>query len=238
MLEKINQTATAYIKKIVLRDLPINPDVSIEAQLQAIQHTVAASYLSDAMGQNICHNCISELQNMALELRKQIEEALLPCLTSRICVVIGLFQGKDPVIYNTLSQKLWTGTIWISYKMDLGGKLLLSFNSPYLKEIISGKKYEDEEEYHVNKADIQKWKAAYAEHGIKGLTTKNGTYTGDFKVAVVEYMHNTGTSMRQTAALFNIPTLKSVSDWERIYYKEGKEALYEERRGRASKMGI
>lgn len=144
LLEKINQTATAYIKKIVLRDLPINPDVSIEAQLQTIKHTIAASYLPDAMGQNICHVNMSELQNMALELRKQIEDALLPYLTSRICVVIDLFEDKDPVIYNTLSQKLWTGSMWISYKMDLGGKFLLYFNSPYLKEIISGNKYEGE----------------------------------------------------------------------------------------------
>lgn len=73
---------------------------------------------------------------------------------------------------------------------------------------------------------------------IEGLTAKNGTYTGDFKVAVVEYMHNTRTSMRQTAAHFNIPIFKSVSGWERSYYEEGKEALYEERRGRASKMGM
>jgi transposase len=50
-------------------------------------------------------------------------------------------------------------------------------------------------------------------------------------------MHTTGASIRQTAAHFNIPSTKSVSDWERIYYEEGKEALYEERRGRASKMG-
>ena len=92
------------------------------------------------------------------------------------------------------------------------------------------------EQYHVNKCDIQKWKAAYAEHGVDGLCKTHGTYTGDFKVAVVEYMHTTGASMRKTAAHFNIPSLKSVSDWERIYYEEGKEALFEERRGRARKM--
>ncbi len=34
-------------------------------------------------------------------------------------------------------------------------------------------------EYHVNKSDIIKWKAAYEEHGLDGLTTKNGTYSGD-----------------------------------------------------------
>ena len=93
------------------------------------------------------------------------------------------------------------------------------------------------EQYHVNKCDIQKWKAAYAEHGEDDLYKTHGTYTGDFKVAVVEYMHTTGASMRQTAAHFNIPSLKSVSDWERIYYEEGKETLFEERRGRARKMG-
>ena len=31
--------------------------------------------------------------------------------------------------------------------------------------------------------------------------------------------------------------MRTVSQWERIYYADGKEALYEERRGRASKMG-
>ncbi len=50
-------------------------------------------------------------------------------------------------------------------------------------------------------------------------------------------MHNTGASLRQTAAHFNIPSKESVSKWERIYYEEGKDALYEERRGKTSKMG-
>lgn len=93
------------------------------------------------------------------------------------------------------------------------------------------------EQYHVNKGDILKWRNAYVEHGIEGLCTTHGTYTGDFKVAVVEYMHNTGASIRQTAAHFNIPSHSTISNWERIYYESGKDALYEERRGRASKMG-
>lgn len=72
---------------------------------------------------------------------------------------------------------------------------------------------------------------------MSGLCTTSGTYSGDFKIAVVEYMHNTGASLRQTAAHFNIPSKESVAKWERIYYEEGKDALYEERRGRAPKMG-
>ena len=50
-------------------------------------------------------------------------------------------------------------------------------------------------------------------------------------------MHDTGTFLRKTTAHFNIPCRDSISRWERIYYEEGKDTLYEERRGRASKMG-
>lgn len=79
-------------------------------------------------------------------------------------------------------------------------------------------------EYHISsKACIQKWLALYREHGVSGLCTTSGTYSGDFKIAVVEYMHNTGASLRQTAAHFNIPSKESVAKWERIYYEEGKD---------------
>lgn len=93
-----------------------------------------------------------------------------------------------------------------------------------------------EKKYHINHADIQKWKDVYIEHGEDGLTTTNGTYSGDFKVSVVEYMKNTGASQRKTAAHFNIPSYTSVGQWERIYNEKGKEALYLESRGRESKM--
>ena len=91
--------------------------------------------------------------------------------------------------------------------------------------------------YHVHKSDIAKWNAAYLEHGIEGLCTMHRAYTGEFKVAVVEYMHSTGSSVRNTATHFNIPSHSTVMTWERIYYELGKEALYEEQRGRKSKMG-
>jgi len=93
-------------------------------------------------------------------------------------------------------------------------------------------------EYHIgSKADIRKWISQYQEHGVAGLSTTHGTYTGDFKVSVVEYMHHTGASIRSTAAHFNIPSPQTVNNWEHIYYEQGKDALYEEQRGRASKMG-
>lgn len=91
-------------------------------------------------------------------------------------------------------------------------------------------------EYHVDKADIQKWRDSYLCNGFKGLACTNGTYSGDFKVAAVEYIKTTGSSLRQTMAHFDIKSLATLKLWERIYYEEGPEALFEERRGRPTKL--
>lgn len=91
-------------------------------------------------------------------------------------------------------------------------------------------------EYKVCKGDIQKWRDAYLEHGFFGLSTVHGTYTGAFKVSVVEYMHNTGASIRKTAAHFNIPSPSTVTSWKRIYDEHGKTALYKEQRNRTKNM--
>lgn len=78
-------------------------------------------------------------------------------------------------------------------------------------------------EYHIgSRADIRKWIAQYKEHGTAGLSTTHGTYTGKFKVSVVEYMYTTGASIRATAAHFNIPSPQTVNSWERIYSDQGK----------------
>lgn len=88
----------------------------------------------------------------------------------------------------------------------------------------------------ASSSDVKKWIAAYNEHGEAGLCTTRGTYDGQFKINVVEYMHSTGSSARQTAAHFNIPAFNTVCHWERIYLEEGRDALLLERRGRANSM--
>ena len=68
------------------------------------------------------------------------------------------------------------------------------------------------------------------------LKHKVSSYSGDFKVYVVEYMHNNHLSLAETAFQFRLANHNIVGKWERIYYEEGPQALYEERRGRSSKM--
>ena len=86
--------------------------------------------------------------------------------------------------------------------------------------------------YGVNHKDIKRWVRLYQLHGAEGLCKTSGTYSGDFKIHVIEYMHANELSLTEAANLFCIPSHTTVAKWERIYYEEGLEALLEERRGR------
>jgi transposase len=86
------------------------------------------------------------------------------------------------------------------------------------------------------KAVIQRWVARYEEYGVDGLSMKSGAYSGDFKVHVVEYMHENNMSIFRAAVHFGIPGDATVGRWERMYWEEGPQALYKDDRGRKHKM--
>ena len=88
----------------------------------------------------------------------------------------------------------------------------------------------------TNIAPVQRWVARYRQFGPEGLLLKHGTYDGAFKVSVVEYMHENHLSLFQTAVKFGIPQDHTVGKWERIYYEKGPQGLYQDNRGRKSKM--
>ena len=86
-------------------------------------------------------------------------------------------------------------------------------------------------------ATVQKWVRKYDANGVKGLIKNIKTsYSGEFKQYVVEYMHNNHLSCLETAIQFNLTGAELIGKWERIYYEEGPQSLYEERRGRSKNM--
>ena len=88
----------------------------------------------------------------------------------------------------------------------------------------------------TNIAPVQRWVARYRQFGPEGLLLKHRTYDGAFKVSVVEYMHENHLSLFQTAVKFGIPQDHTVGKWERIYYEEGPQGLFQDNRGRKPKM--
>ena len=88
----------------------------------------------------------------------------------------------------------------------------------------------------VAHSQVERWVARYKQFGPEGLLLKHGSYDGAFKVSVIEYMHANHLSLCQTAVKFGIPTDATVGKWERIYYEEGPQGLYKDKRGRPRKM--
>lgn len=83
---------------------------------------------------------------------------------------------------------------------------------------------------------VRRWLMRYQKFGTAGLMLKNGSYDGDFKLSVIEYMHANNLSIRKAAVEFAIPSDVTLGKWERIYYEEGPLGLYRDNRGRKSKM--
>ena len=83
---------------------------------------------------------------------------------------------------------------------------------------------------------VLKWVRKYKEHGAVGLIKNTKKYDGKFKQNVIEYMHSNHLSLTETAIKFNIGNHNVVGKWERIYYEEGPQGLYIERRGRSKNM--
>lgn len=90
--------------------------------------------------------------------------------------------------------------------------------------------------HEVSRSPLRRWINLFKAGGEQQLISVRRTYDGNFKIHVVEYMHQNYLSLNQAAANFGIQSPPTVAKWERIYYEEGKEALFEERRGRSNKL--
>lgn len=96
-----------------------------------------------------------------------------------------------------------------------------------------------EKQFRINHEQIRKWIKKYQEHGVSGLLKNpKSSYSGEFKQTVVEYMHENHLSFSETAIHFNLAGSDRVAKWERIYYEEGPQRLFEERRGINKNMSL
>lgn len=133
----------------------------------------------------------------------------------------------------------------VRHKLIFGGVLFMSKYSyeekleAVLRVIEEGMSYETSAKVlGTAQSHVQRWVKRYENYGPEGLLLHNGTYTGEFKQHVIQYMHKENLSASQTAVLFKIPRETQVLNWERIriYYEEGLETLYIDRSGRKPKM--
>ena len=85
--------------------------------------------------------------------------------------------------------------------------------------------------------NIRQWCKKYELYGPEGiLKNLSSSYDGEFKQNVIKYMHINHLSVAETAIQFRLGNANRVLKWERIYYGEGPEDLYQEQRGRSKNM--
>ena len=78
--------------------------------------------------------------------------------------------------------------------------------------------------------------AQFKTNGIEGLSHKNGTYSGDFKIHVLQYQQENNLSDKETAVYFKIPNMGTICTWRKKYKKGGYELLSRDGRGNPKYM--
>lgn len=102
----------------------------------------------------------------------------------------------------------------------------------YKKESISQTEYA--RKIGVTKAQFQYWLRLYELHGEEGLQSTYTNYTAEFKLDVLNFMAQSGTSLMDTAATFMIPTFTMVYEWKKKFEVGGLDALEPKKKGRPS----
>ncbi|MFF3024772.1 IS3 family transposase [Gottfriedia sp. NPDC057948] len=86
----------------------------------------------------------------------------------------------------------------------------------------------------VDHSVFQTWLQNYRHHGEIAFQKSYTSYNLQFKLDVLNYMNEQGTSIRGTAAIFNIPTPSTLYQWKRQLETIGKDALVSKKKGRPS----
>ena len=86
----------------------------------------------------------------------------------------------------------------------------------------------------VHPSILHQWIKQYEIIGEDAFRKRYTSYPVQFKLDVLNYMNEQGTSIRETAAIFNIPSYETVRKWKVAYETEGMDALESKKKGRLS----
>ncbi|CAH2464269.1 hypothetical protein IIQ_05324 [Bacillus cereus VD118] len=86
----------------------------------------------------------------------------------------------------------------------------------------------------VHPSMLYQWIKQYESLGENAFEKRYTSYSTQYKLDVLNYMNEQGTSIRETAALFNIPSYETLRKWKVAYETGGLDALQSKKKGRPS----
>lgn len=130
----ISSTTSAYVKQVALENIRIQADFMDEA-LPLIQSTIDQSgILKQISAAAFKRQDIAEIDQLALTLKEQIRQALIPFYDKHICLYLDeeCFGNppKAPKFYNEASGCIWKDNAWTPAEVEKGVILLPALNKP------------------------------------------------------------------------------------------------------------
>ena len=87
--------------------------------------------------------------------------------------------------------------------------------------------------YKTSDSVIRNWVMQYEAHGVEIFLKKSYTsYSTQFKLDVLKYMDDYGTSSNETALIFNITSPALIRKWRILFESQGIDALKSKKKGR------
>ena len=86
----------------------------------------------------------------------------------------------------------------------------------------------------VHHSKLQFWLRRHEHHGEEAFSKNYTSYSLQYKLDILKYMDENGTSIFETAAIFNLPSESTLWQWQCIVEKHGLAALEPKKKGRQS----
>lgn len=77
----------------------------------------------------------------------------------------------------------------------------------------------------ADEGDVRSWVQRFQYHGNEAFKNSYARYSVKDKLNVLTYMKEQGTSIRETAAIFNIKSRRTLKRWQTLYENGGIDAL-------------
>lgn len=87
----------------------------------------------------------------------------------------------------------------------------------------------------VHPSLLHHWIKLYELFGDDAFEKRYTSYPAQYKLDVLNYMNEQGTSIRETAAFFNIPSPETLRKWKIAFETQGFDALQSKKKGRYEK---
>ena len=81
---------------------------------------------------------------------------------------------------------------------------------------------------------ILNWVNQYKQNGVEAFQKRYTNYTQQFKLDILNFMIENGTSLFETAAIFNLPALSTIIVWKKQFETQGIDALQSKKKRRPS----